>query len=122
MYGETLDFQCQHKHGSKEGFNGTFTGKKKKKKKRFSNRAFYVTTADVDIGSLKSLCTLFDKVFGPHAFEIWTKLYGPNHTIFCNFWQEMVNNFWQSVWLTIFDKVLMQFWQTLVLTETIVWY
>ena len=41
----------------------------------------YVAIADADIGSLKSLRTLFDKYFGPHAGELWTKLYGLNHTI-----------------------------------------
>ena len=44
-----------------------------------------MTIADTDIGSLKSLHTLFDtyldhSVFGPHAGEMWTKLYGPNYT------------------------------------------
>ena len=29
-----------------------------------------ITIADADIGSLKSLHTLFDKYFGPHADEI----------------------------------------------------
>ena len=44
----------------------------------FSDRAFYVTIADADIGSRNLslyLHTSFDKVFGPHAGEIWTKSY-----------------------------------------------
>ena len=43
-------------------------------------------------------------LFGPHAGEIWTKSYGPNHTKFCAFWQKK--------WLTIFDKVLTPCWKT----------
>ena len=37
-------------------FNGKFTTKI-----QFSDRVFYVTIADAEIGSLKSLHTLFDK-------------------------------------------------------------
>ena len=37
-------------------FNGKFTAKN-----CFSYRVFYITIADADIGSLKSLHTLFDK-------------------------------------------------------------
>ena len=52
-------------------------------------------------------------VFGPHAGEIWTKLYGPNHANFCAFWQKkMVKNFWQNV-----DAIL----EDVSVTETIVW-
>ena len=40
------------------------------------------------------------QVYGPHAGEIWTKSYGPNHTKLCAFWQK---------WLTIFNKVLSHF-------------
>ena len=43
------------------------------------------------------------KVFGPHAGEMWTKSYGPNHTKFCAF---------DKKWSTIFDKVLKPFWKT----------
>ena len=78
----------------------------------FSDRAFYVTIADADIGSLKSLHTLFDKVFGPHAGRIWTKSYGPNYTEFWAFWQKMVYHFWQSI-----DAIL----EDVSVTETIVW-
>ena len=40
---------------ARKSFNGTFTAKFD-----FSDRAFHVTIADADIGSLKSLRTLFD--------------------------------------------------------------
>ena len=40
----------------RKSFNGKFTAKK-----WFSDWEFYVTIADADIGSLKSLHTLFDK-------------------------------------------------------------
>ena len=40
----------------RKSFNGKFTAKK-----WFSDREFYVTIADADMGSLKSLHTLFDK-------------------------------------------------------------
>ena len=78
-----------------------------------SDRAFYVITiADADIWSLKSLHTLFDKyVCGPHAGEMWTKLYGPNHTKFCAFLTK------KKKWLTIFDKVLTPFWKTFLLLK-----
>ena len=68
----------------------------------------YVTIADADIGSLKSLRTLFDKYFGPHAGELWTKLYGLNHTIF--FFK--VHHFWQSVAAILKDVSV---------TQTIAW-
>ena len=41
---------------ARTSFNGKFTAKK-----RFSDRTFYVTTADADTGSLKSFHTLFAK-------------------------------------------------------------
>ena len=50
-------------------------------KNSYSDRAFYVTITDADIGRPKSL--------HPHSLyilsvsytdEIWTKLYGPNYT------------------------------------------
>ena len=54
---------------ARKSFKGKFTAKN-----WFSDRTFYVTIADADIESLKSLHTLFDiKVFWPHAGEIWTK-------------------------------------------------
>ena len=42
-------------------FESLLTYCKKLKRKWISDRAFYVTIADADIGSLKSLHTLFDK-------------------------------------------------------------
>ena len=57
--------------------NGEFTAKI-----RFSDRAFYVTIADADIGSLKSLHTLFEYFvwFGPYNFVqiIWYKHFSRN--------------------------------------------
>ena len=49
MYGETLDFQCQQWQQQIYCKNW------------FSDWLFYVTIADADIGSLKSMHTLFDK-------------------------------------------------------------
>ena len=54
-----------------ESFNGKFTAKID-----FPIAVFYITIADADIGSQKSRHTSFDKYFGPHAGEIWTKSYG----------------------------------------------
>ena len=34
---------------------------------------------------------------GPHAGEIWTKLYGPNYPKFSAFSQKMINHFLQSI-------------------------
>ena len=69
--------------------------------KWFSDRVFYVTIADTDVESLKSLHTLFDKYLD-NMLVIWTKPYGPNYIKFWSFWQK---------WLTIFDKVLAPFWK-----------
>ena len=78
----------------------------------FFDRAFYVTRiADADIGSLKSLHTLFDKYLDHLLVKFEQKSYGPNHTKFYAFWQKMVNNFWQSV-----DAIL----KDISVTETIV--
>ena len=44
----------------------------------------HFTIADADIGSLKSLHTLFGKYFD-HMLVKWTKLYGPNYTKFWAF-------------------------------------
>ena len=55
MYGETLDFQCQHlqrNHGKVLTANLL--------QKLISDRIFYVIIADTDIESLKLLRTLFD--------------------------------------------------------------
>ena len=78
----------------------------------FSNRAFYVTIDDADIGNLKSLHTLFDKYLDHMLvkFEqnrmVWTV------QKFVLFWQKIVNHFWQS-----FDAIL----EDVSVTETIVW-
>ena len=66
-------------------------------------RAFYVTIADADIGSLKSLRTLFDT----YLDHVMVK-FEQNHMvrtiqILC-FLTKMVN---------FFDKVLTPFWKTL---------
>ena len=60
-------------------------------KNRLSDRTFYVTIAESDIGSLKSLHTLFDKylVRTIQYFELFDK-----------------------IWLTIFDKVMTPFCKT----------
>ena len=56
MYGETLNFQCPHCNGSREKFERQLYCEN-----WFSERVFYVTIADADIRSLKSLHTLFSK-------------------------------------------------------------
>ena len=77
----------------------------------FSDQAFYVTISDADIGSLKSLHTLFDKYLD-HMLVTFDQIYCPNHTKFCAFWQKMVNNFWQIV-----DAIL----EDVFVTQTIIW-
>ena len=62
----------------------------------FSDRAFYATIADVDIGSQKSLHTLFDKyldhMLGNLNKVAWSELYK-----ILSFLTKMVNLFWQTV-------------------------
>ena len=84
--------------------NSKFT-EKKKKKKRFSDRVFYVTIAEADIGSLKSLHTLFDK----YLDHMLVKFERKNRMV------RTIQNFelFDQKWLTIFDKVLMPFWKML---------
>ena len=54
--------------------------------KLISDRAFYATIADVDIGSLKSLHTLFDKYLNHMLVKFeQNRTYGLNHTKFCAF-------------------------------------
>ena len=48
------------------------------KKKRFSDRVFYIITAGANIGSLKSLHTLFDKCLDHMLVEFGSKSYDPN--------------------------------------------
>ena len=61
---------------------------------------FYVTIADADIGSLKSLHTLFDTYLDHMLVK------------FCAFWRKMAYSFWHSV-----DAIL----EHVSVTETIVW-
>ena len=66
--------------------------------------------ADADIGSLKSLHTLFDKYLDQMLVK--SEQNGMVRKKFCAFWQKMVNNFWQRV-----DAIL----EDVSATETIVW-
>ena len=66
-------------------------------------QAFYVTTADADIGNLKSLHILFDK----HLDHMLAK-FEQNRIV--RTIQNLV--FFDKKWLTIFDKVLTPFWKT----------
>ena len=63
----------------------------------FSDRVFYVTFADADNRSRKSLHTLFNKYLDNMLVKIWTKSYGPNYTKYWAFWPKTVKHFWQSV-------------------------
>ena len=71
----------------------------------------YVTIADTDIGSLKSLHTLFDKYLGYMLvkFEQHRMVWSPKYWAF---WQKMVNYFWQSA-----DNIL----DDVSVTKIIVW-
>ena len=55
MYGDTLEFHASISNGDMEGFQRQIYYKN-----WCSDRVFYVTVTDADIGSLKSLHTLFD--------------------------------------------------------------
>ena len=68
----------------------------------FSNRMFHVTIADADIGSLKSLHTLFDKYLDHMLVK-----FEQNRML------RTIQNFelFDKKWLTIFDKVLTPFWK-----------
>ena len=68
----------------------------------YSDRAFYVTIADADIESLKSLQTLFDKYFDLMLVKF------EQHRML-----RTIQNFelFDKKWLTIFDKVLTSFWK-----------
>ena len=57
-----------------------------------SDRVFYITIADADIGSLKSLHTLFGRYLDHMLVNL--------------------NNIVWFKWLTISDKVLTPFWKT----------
>ena len=69
----------------------------------FSGRTFYITIADVDIGSKKSLHTLFVK----HLDHILVN-FEQNRMV------RTIQNFevFHGKWLTIFDKGLTPFWMT----------
>ena len=107
MYGETLISNVSISNGSTEECLQQIYCKK-----LLSDRAFYVTIADADIGSLKSLHKLFNKYLDHMLvkFEqnrmVWT-----------------IQNFVLFVkkWLTIFDKVLTPFWKTFLWLKPIVW-
>ena len=73
-------------------FNGIFTAKS-----RFYTRVFYINIADVDIGSLKSIYTLFDKYLDHMLVKFEHR---PNYTNF---------ELFDKRWLTIFDKGLTPF-------------
>ena len=80
---------------TRKSFNVKFTAKK-----WCSDRVFYVTIANADIESLKSLNTfiiLISILHDMYAGAIWTKSNGPNYIKNWNFWQKVVNHFWQSV-------------------------
>ena len=87
MYG---DSNVSISNGSRGEFNGKFTAKD-----WFSDRVFYITIADADIGSPKSLHTLFDKYLDhmlvrfEQNFELFDK--------------KMLNHFWQSVNIILED-------------------
>ena len=70
---------------------------------RFSDRIFYVTIADADIGIVKSLQTLFDKHLNHRLVK-----FEQNRMV------RTIQNFvlFDKKWLTIFDKVLTPFCMT----------
>ena len=73
--------------------------------KLISDRAFYFTIADADIGSLKSLHTLL--VFDKYLDHMLVK-FEQNRRV------QTTQNFelFDKTWLTIFDKVLTPSWKT----------
>ena len=77
----------------------------------FSDRAFYVTIAYTDIGSLKSLYTLFDKYLD-HMLVKFEQNRIVQTIQILSFLTKMVNHFWQSV-----DVIL----EDVSATEIIVW-
>ena len=64
---------------------------------------FYVTNSDADIGSLKSLYTLFDKYLDHMLVK-----FEQNRIVLTT--QRVV--LFDKKWLTMFDKVLTPFWKT----------
>ena len=59
--------------------------------------------ADADIGSLKSLYTLFDKYLATCWWNLNKIVWSEQYKIL-SFWQKMVNHFWQCV-----DAILKDF-------------
>ena len=78
----------------------------------FSELAFYVTIADADIGSLKSLHTLFDKYLDHKLVTFEQNRMVPTIKNFVRF---------DKKWLTIFDKSVDAVLEDVPVTETIVW-
>ena len=105
MYGETLDFSISN--GNMEEFWWQIDCRN-----WFSDRAFYVTIADIDIGSLKS----FYALFGKYLDHILVKFEQ-------NCMVQTVQNFvlFDKKWLIIFNKVLTPFWKTFLWLKKIVW-
>ena len=96
MYGETLNSTASICNSSTEKFQWQIYCKN-----WFSDRAFYITNTDAEIGSLKSLRTLFDKYLDHMQvkFEQNRKVRNiQNYELFC---KKMV------------EKVLTPFWKTL---------
>ena len=91
---------------ARKSFNGRFHCKN-----WFSDGTLYVTIADADIGSLKSLHTLFDENLDNMLVKFKQNCILRTIQNFA-FWQKMVNNFWQSV-----DAIL----EDVSVIEAIVW-
>ena len=79
-------------------FKGKFTAKL-----LVSDRIFYVTITDADIGSVKSLHTLFDKYIDHMLVKFEQNRMVRNTQNFELFGEK---------WLTIFEQVLTPFWKT----------
>ena len=92
---------------ARKSFNGKFTAKID-----CSDRAFYDTLADADIGQLKSLHTLFDK-----SLDHMLMKFEQTRMV------RTIQNFelYDKKRLTILDKVLTPLWKTISATEKIVW-
>ena len=78
----------------------------------FSAQVFYVTIADADIGSRKSLHTLFDKYLDRILVKFEQNRMVRTIQNFELFRKEIVNHIWQSV-----DAIL----KDVAVTKTIVW-
>ena len=80
-----------------KSFDGKFTVK------LFSDGVFYIIIADADVGSLKSLHTLFDKYL-----DYMLVKFIQNHMV----WPIENCELFDKKWLNIFDNRLMPFWKT----------